>query len=48
MNEVGNEILEEKEIIYKGLDEKYRADMVTLDALTKRLEAEKKRAKEGD
>ncbi len=46
--ELNNRLREEKEIIYKGLDEKYRADMVTLDALTKRLEAEKKRAKEGD
>jgi putative transposase len=39
-------IEQEKEEVFRGLDEKYRADMVSFEAATKRLEIEQKKTKE--
>ncbi|MDD4908678.1 MAG: hypothetical protein PHJ00_06420 [Candidatus Omnitrophica bacterium] len=39
-------LMQEREFIRKDLDEKYRADMVSYKATVKRLELEKKKAKE--
>lgn len=37
---------QERELIKRDLDEKYRADMVSFEAMHKRLEIERKRVKE--
>jgi len=42
--ELNAKLLSERQEIRKDLDEKYRADMVSFEAMTKRLEIEKKRA----
>jgi len=39
-------LMQEREYIRKDLDEKYRADMISYRATVKRLELEKKKAKE--
>jgi len=39
-------LMQERELIRRDLDEKYRADMVSYKATVKRLELEKKKAKE--
>jgi putative transposase len=39
-------IRKEKEEVFRDLDEKYRADMVSFEAATRRLELERKRTKE--
>lgn len=44
--EITAKLIEEKQKIRQDLDEKYRADMVSFEALSKRLEAEKKKAAE--
>lgn len=44
--EVSKRLGEEKAKIVRDLDEKYRADMVSYEAMTKRFEIEKKRAEE--
>jgi len=44
--EFSKRILKEREFIKKDLDEKYRADMVSFEAMARRLEIEKKRVRE--
>jgi hypothetical protein len=44
--EMSNKLNQEKEFIKKDLDEKYRADLVSYQAMSKRLEIEKNRVKE--
>jgi REP element-mobilizing transposase RayT len=44
--ELAIRVMQEKNKITKDLDEKYQADMVSYEALTKRLELEKKKTKE--
>ena len=40
------ELIQEKEKIKKDLDEKYRADMVSFEAMKKRLDIEKEKRRE--
>jgi len=44
--EFKSRLKQEKELVKRDLDEKYRADMVSFEALAKRLEIEKKRLKQ--
>jgi len=44
--ELSLRVSDEKKKVYKDLDEKYRADMVSYQALSKRLEIEKNKTKE--
>jgi flagellar motility protein MotE (MotC chaperone) len=44
--ELKSKIAQERELIRKDLDEKYRADLVSFEAMAKRLEIEKKRLKD--
>jgi len=44
--EFKDRLAKERVLIKKDLDEKYRADMVSFEAMHKRLEIEKKRMKE--
>jgi len=44
--ELKSKIAQERELIRKDLDEKYRADLVSFEVMAKRLELEKKRMKE--
>ncbi len=44
--ELKSKIVQERELIRRDLDEKYRADLVSFEAMAKRLEIEKKRMKE--
>lgn len=44
--EVTNRIKEEKKKVYKDLEEKYQADRVSYEAMARRLEIEKKKARE--
>ena len=44
--EFSKRILKEREFIKRDLDEKYRADLVSFEAMHRRLEIEKQRTKE--
>lgn len=44
--ELNNRLNQEKQLIRKDLDEKYRADMISYQALSKRLEIEKQKVKD--
>lgn len=44
--ELKSKIAQERELIRRDLDEKYRADLVSFEVMAKRLEIEKKRMKE--
>jgi len=44
--ELKGRMVKDREVIYKDLDEKYRADLVSFQAMTKRLEIEKNKVKE--
>ena len=39
-------VIKERELIRRDLDEKYRADLVSFEAMAKRVELEKKKVKE--